>query len=56
MEIIVQVATEAMVQVIFNGKFIAKSDDTVVENDHYFPNRIGAVEAEGFSLVESSTR
>ncbi|KIM89016.1 hypothetical protein PILCRDRAFT_812903 [Piloderma croceum F 1598] len=44
-----------MVQVTFNGKVIARSDDTVVvENNHYFP--IGAVEAEGFSLIESSTR
>jgi uncharacterized protein (DUF427 family) len=51
----VQVATETMVQVTFNGKVIANSDDTVVvENNHYFP--IGAVEAEGFSLIESSTR
>jgi len=51
----VQVATETMVQVTFNGKVIANSDDTVVvENNHYFP--IGAVEAEGFTLIESSTR
>jgi len=44
-----------MVQVTFNGKVIANSDNTVVvENNHYFP--LDAVEAEGFSFVESSTR
>jgi hypothetical protein len=44
-----------MVQVTFNGKVIANTEDTIiVENNQYFPP--DTVKAEGFTLIESTTK